>query len=354
MLSLERIPRFGFEALYLRNFAVPMNFPMLSIMGSPPNSPTPDWGTLGPGSDIKRPESLSADSSPRNTGQRGSRQAQPPLQIMFAVMSLSAALGLFFFFQAKLSDRRADQNLQSSGARPQAQRFSSAAQREAEGLLQRATTGSPETAAQIEANAPRWRGQIKLTPQLTHLVAAGLNANDRRVRAATVQLDLAAMNISEDASSVDRLVKQAESSNHATRIWALWTLGLLANRGIEPGRITEVLTRHLSDADIDSRHWTVEALSYVATDAVMQPLLRTLHDDPSPVIRERAACALAESGMLTTQQRQLAIPTLLAYADDPSLDSATHAWTYHALRDITAQNLPDDAAAWRNWYERNR
>jgi hypothetical protein len=23
---------------------------------------------------------------------------------------------------------------------------------------------------------------------------------------------------------------------------------------------------------------------------------------------------------------------------------------FHALRDITGQNLPDEAAAWRNWY----
>jgi hypothetical protein len=54
--------------------------------------------------------------------------------------------------------------------------------------------------------------------------------------------------------------------------------------------------------------------------------------------------------MLTNPQRRTTIPTLLTYADDPSLDAQTHAWTYHALRDITAQHLPDDAGAWRNWY----
>jgi len=79
-----------------------------------------------------------------------------------------------------------------------------------------------------------------------------------------------------------------------------------------------------------------------------------MHDDPSPLVRERAACNLAQSGMLTGEQRRGAIPTLLLYFDDRSLDAATHAWTYHALRDITAQNLPDDSAAWRKWYEGSR
>ena len=120
------------------------------------------------------------------------------------------------------------------------------------------------------------------------------------------------------------------------------------------GRFTELLIAQLADSDIDSRHWAVEALSYVGTDDAIPPLLKTMHDDPSPIVRERAACALAESGMLTNQQRQTTIPTLLAYAEDPSLDAQTHAWTYHALRDITAQNLPDDAAAWRRWYDGRR
>jgi HEAT repeat protein len=181
-----------------------------------------------------------------------------------------------------------------------------------------------------------------------------LNANDLRVRAATIQLDLAAMNVAQDAATVDRLAVQADSTDHATRIWAIWTLGLVGNRSLQRERITDLLIAHLTDSDIDSRHWAVEALSYVGTDDTIAPLLKTMHDDPSPTVRERAACALAESGMLTNQQRRTTIPTLLAYAEDPSLDAQTHTWTYHVLRDITAQHLPDDASAWRTWYSSSR
>ena len=48
------------------------------------------------------------------------------------------------------------------------------------------------------------------------------------------------------------------------------------------------------------------------------------------------------------------VPQLLDFADDASLDPATRAFTFHALRDITAQNIPDDATAWRIWYNTTR
>ena len=42
-----------------------------------------------------------------------------------------------------------------------------------------------------------------------------------------------------------------------------------------------------------------------------------------------------------------AVPRLLDFAGDPSLD-ARHGWVFQALRDITGQTLPRDAAAWRS------
>lgn len=229
--------------------------------------------------------------------------------------------------------------------------YDSAAQKEAEALLARVARNEPQAATQVEARAAFWRGRIQLTPQLTNLITAGLNAREVSARRATIEADLAAMNVVADDSSVDRLANQAESADHATRIWAIWTLGLLANRGIQTDHIISLLEAHLSDKDVDSRHWAAEALSYTGSDASIPPLLKTMHDDPSPMVRERAACGLAESGMLTTDQRRTAIPTLLLYIDEPSLDPATRSWTYHALRDITGQNLPENSAAWRKWFE---
>lgn len=324
----------------------------------PPNSPTPDWGTLGPGSDIKLPSRTEVRLSPQPTSQSPLPQiAARVKRVLTAMLLVTIAmlfLGQYLFFRAERAVQQRPLADSQSRIGHSAPKFDTPEQRQAELLLRQAIAHNGTATAQIEANAPAWRGHIALTKPLSSMITAGLNAHDLHVRSATVQLDLAAMNINEDVASVDRLEREATSNDHATRVWAIWTLGLVANRGVERDRITDLLISHLGDSDVDSRHWAVEALSYVGTDAAIPPLLRTLHDDPSPTIRERAACALAESGMLTNSQRRTAIPTLLVYAEDSSLDAQTHAWTYHALRDITAQNLPDDAAAWRNWYENNR
>jgi hypothetical protein len=54
--------------------------------------------------------------------------------------------------------------------------------------------------------------------------------------------------------------------------------------------------------------------------------------------------------MLTREQRLLAVPGLIALADDPSLDRTTRNWVYQALREITNEHLGSDPAIWRNWY----
>ena len=161
------------------------------------------------------------------------------------------------------------------------------------------------------------------------------------------------MNVAKLPSNVDVFAKEAESTDQSVRNWGLWTLGLLGNRGVDSERVTQILIAHLHDANEESRHWAVESLALVGTDATIPPLLQTLHDDPSAMVRERAACSLAQSGMLSLQQRRSAIPQLLNFADDSSLDAPTHAWVFHALRDITGQALPDETAAWHNWYSTN-
>ena len=92
----------------------------------------------------------------------------------------------------------------------------------------------------------------------------------------------------------------------------------------------------------------------IASRSTFAPLLDIFRDDPSPMIRERAACGLAQSGMFSAEQRRTAVPRLLDYAGDFSLDDQTRGWVFQALRDITGQNLPRDAAAWRKWYANQR
>jgi HEAT repeat protein len=112
----------------------------------------------------------------------------------------------------------------------------------------------------------------------------------------------------------------------------------------------QALSAHLKDSDQDSRRWAVAALALVGSWETIPPLLRTMHDDPSPSVREGAASSLAKSGMMTREQRLLAVPQLLSYTDDPALDAQTRTWAFQALSCITGQHLPNDSGTWRLWY----
>jgi hypothetical protein len=58
--------------------------------------------------------------------------------------------------------------------------------------------------------------------------------------------------------------------------------------------------------------------------------------------------------MLNRGQRMSAVPRLLDFAGDGALDEQTRSWVFQALRDITGESLPPDAAAWRTWYRDQR
>jgi hypothetical protein len=227
-------------------------------------------------------------------------------------------------------------------------------QKQAETLLELAVGKSDGAVDQISSRVDRWRGRVRWNPQLASLTTAALNSNDLRVRGSGIEVELVAYGLNKNSASIDELVQDASSSDHARKIWALWSLGALANRGVETERAVEVLTAHLKDSDEDSRRWTVEGLALVGTSETIAPLLHAMHDDPSALVRERAACSVAESGMLTHEQRLTAVPQLLSYSEDPALDAQTHAWAFQALGDITGQHLGNDSSAWRNWYENSR
>jgi len=209
---------------------------------------------------------------------------------------------------------------------------------------------SDGAADQISSRVDRWQGKVEWNPQIARLTTAALNSSDMRVRESGIEVELAAYGLAKNSASLNYLLVTAESTDHAQEIWALWALGLMGNRGVEAGRVVQVLAAHLNDTDEDSRRWAVEGLALTGSDQAIQPLLKIMHDDPAPSVRERAACSLAESGMFTPEQRFTAVPQLLNYSDDPALDAQTHTWAFQALSDITRQRLPNDSSAWRSWY----
>jgi hypothetical protein len=223
-------------------------------------------------------------------------------------------------------------------------------QSQAELLLERAINHYSGANDQIAARVDGWRGHITLGSRLNNLFVTAINSDDVTVRVAGIEVDIAARNLTKDSSTVDRLEPVARSGEQGPRANALWDLGLVGNRGVEPDRVADILLSAIGDENVNIRYWAVEGLAYLATDAAIAPLLDILHDDASAMIRERAACGLAQSGMFSAEQRRTAVPRLLDFAQDGALDATTRTWVFQALRDITGQSLPHDATLWRQWY----
>src|SRR5215469_4968680 len=222
-------------------------------------------------------------------------------------------------------------------------------QEQAQQLLERAVHHDFESLDFINKNVDAWRGHLQDTDNLSELVHSALNSNDLRVRAAAIEVDLAANNLVKSPESVSRLVKHLRD-NPADRPWTLWRLGALGNRGVQPDAVLAQLRTFAHDRNEETRYWAVEGLAILGTDETIDPLLDRFAHDSSSRVRKRAACNLAASGMLTKEQRITAVPQLLNFFDDDALDSTTRSWVYGALRLITGAELGNDSNAWRQWW----
>lgn len=227
-------------------------------------------------------------------------------------------------------------------------------QHQAELLIGRSINGYRGANEQIMARAEHWRGAISNTPSLESLFRLAINSDDMRVRTAAIEMNVAARGLEKTPATIDRLEPAARTGAQGPRANALWDIALLGNRGVEPRRAFEIVMSSIHDPNENIRYWAVEGLAYLGTNEVIEPLLGIFHDDRSAMIRERAACGLAQSGMLNERQRLTAVPRLLDFAEDYALDPQTRGWVFQALRDITGQSLPQDPSAWRIWHGRQR
>jgi hypothetical protein len=225
-------------------------------------------------------------------------------------------------------------------------------QAQAELLLDEAIHNEQGALEDLNARLDGWRGYLQMTPRLNQEMEPALNASDMQVRAASLEIFLDVYDVAEQPESVSSL-EQRISAEPDARPWALFSLGALGNRGIDPVGVLRKLSDYAHDLNPDTRAWAVEGLAVLGTNEALDPLLEALRTDPSAHVRERAACGVAESGMFTHEQRLSAVPRLLDLADDAALDGVTRGYVFHALQDITHAGKGSDARAWREWWKQH-
>ena len=225
----------------------------------------------------------------------------------------------------------------------------SALQAEAEQLLAQVVAGNPGAADRLMAESGNWTGKTKRTPKTDQLITVGISLKDMRAREAALQAQLALDGVPLNQSGFDMLERSA--GNPQQRTWALWMMGALGNRGVDPIHAAKVIDSYLADPDVSARTSAVEGLALIGTDETIPMLLDRFHNDPTLPVQEQAICGLAEAGMYTHTQRMVVAASLVGWLDDSTLSQQQRAWDVQALSDISGQNLGADAKAWRQWYD---
>jgi HEAT repeat protein len=242
--------------------------------------------------------------------------------------------------------------IDGSGAVATAPAIDPGRQAKAEELLGRVAAGDLAATNEVLDQSDGWTGKTHRTPKTDQLVTTAMNLSDMQARAAAIQAQLALDGVPRDENGLT-ILKEAVG-NPVRRSWALWMLGALGNRGVDPVHTAKIIEGYLNDPDASVRANAVEGLALLATDETIPMLLDRFRNDPSAAVQEPAACAMAESGMYTHQQRMVAAASMVGWLDDSLLTQQQRTWTIQALHDISGQNFGGDSAAWRRWYDSSR
>jgi hypothetical protein len=235
---------------------------------------------------------------------------------------------------------------------PTRPKVNSARQADAEQLLGQLAASKSGAADEVLAQSAEWTGKTHRSPKADQSILTALNLPDMHAREAALGAELALDAVPQNEAGLS-LLKEA-LGDPSQRVWALWMLGALGNRGVDPEHTAKILESYLADPDVNVRASAVNGLSLLGTDETVLPMLDRFRNDPSPVVQERAAFGLAQSGMYTREQRMTAAATMVGWLDDSLLTPQQRVWSFQALRDISGQNHGSDSAAWRSWYESTR
>jgi hypothetical protein len=223
-------------------------------------------------------------------------------------------------------------------------------QQQAEELMARAVEHDSAALQAIAQRTPAWVGHTQLSGNLKQLEEQGRYSSDLRVRRVEADLELTLDGWSKTPNSVDLLTGHAKS-DPASRPRALYFLGILAGDGIAAESAYQfVLDSARNNADPTTRQWATEGLRFVGTDAALDALFEIFTQDSSFAVRDRAGCNISDCGIFERKQRLRLVPRLIDVVSDPHANAQMRNWSFMALREITDENLPSDAVAWRRWY----
>jgi hypothetical protein len=226
-------------------------------------------------------------------------------------------------------------------------------QRQAEELLARSIGHDARALEMFTNRIEDWTGQVRLSDRMKQLDTQAAYSTDLRVRQADADLWLAMEGWRRNREAVDALLQRAERDRQF-RPSAYYFLGMEGGSGIDTAHAFAVLREHaLNDPDPADRQWSVEGLRFFKSDEALDVLFQVFTRDASFVVRDRAGCNLSDCGIFTRAQRMRLAPRLIELADDRTLSRQMRDWVFMALREITDTSLPDEAGAWRTWYEQH-
>ena len=222
-------------------------------------------------------------------------------------------------------------------------------QAEAEKLLRGLAGGDGAAAEQVLELSDSWTGRTKRTQTTDQLLDSAINLRDPHVRSAAIQAQLALEGVQRNAGGLKLLEESV--GNPGQRAWALWMLGALGSRGVDPVHTAKIIGAYLDDPAVNNRAAAVNGLALLGTDETIPMMLDRFRNDPSPIVQERAACGLSEAGMYTHEQRMVAAASMVGWLDDSLMSAQQRTWMIQALQDISGKSFGTDTAAWRRWYE---
>jgi HEAT repeat protein len=167
-------------------------------------------------------------------------------------------------------------------------------------LLERTVNHYKGAAEEISKRVDGWTGQIQADKELDTMTNTAYFSSDLRVRAAALEIWLAEYGLRKTPETVDALVRDSALADDR-RYFRLSNLGILGNRGIEPEKVFDTLALYVHDPDSSVRSAVINGLALLGTEETIAPLLDIFHNDTSYDLRERAACNLADSGMLSRE-----------------------------------------------------